>query len=151
MKIQKATRVLVVDDFKAFREWIRSRLKAHTQFEIVAEASTGHDAIHMAELFSPDLILLDLGLPDINGIETRKRLSRVLPSAKILFLFGQAQGDIVAPELGKGSNGHLFKGDAERELVPAIEAVVRGDNFPGGTQETGERCAVPPLHLAPST
>ena len=114
MKIQKATRVLVVDDFKSFREWILSRLKTHAQFEIVGEASTGQDAIQMAERLNPDLILLDLGLPDINGIEAGKQISRILPLAKILFLSGCAEGDTVEPALCLGTSGYLFKGDAER-------------------------------------
>ena len=106
MKIQKATRVLVVDDFKSFREWILSRLKTHAQFEIVGEASTGQDAIQMAERLNPDLILLDLGLPDINGIEAGKQISRILPLAKILFLSGCAEGDTVEPALCLGTSGY---------------------------------------------
>jgi len=151
MKTEKATRILVVDDFRSFREWIRSRLDEHTEFEIVGEASTGQEAVQMAELLIPELILLDLGLPDINGIETGKRIARILPLAKILFLYSYAQGDVVESALSDRANGYLFKGDAERELVPVLEAVRRGDSFATHAQKTGQRRILPPLNLALST
>ena len=148
--MQKATRVLVVDDFKTFREWIRSQLKPHIQVDIVGEASTGQDAIQMAEDLNPDLILLDLGLPDINGIETAKRISSIRPLAKILFLSGCAECQVVERGLSHG-NGCLFKGDAGRELVPLIQAVMRGEPFVNSAGTISKRRTLPSLNLILST
>ena len=97
------------------------------------------------------MLFRSLGLPDINGIETGKRISRILTLAKILFLYSYAQGDVVESALSDRANGYLFKGDAERELVPVLEAVRRGDSFANQAQKTGQRRLLPPLNLALST
>ena len=88
-------------------------------------------SIQKAQELTPDLIVLDVALPDINGIEAAKQLCRVVPSAKILFLSRHADEDIAQCALGNGAQGYVVKSDAEREIIPAIEEVLRGGKFVG--------------------
>jgi DNA-binding NarL/FixJ family response regulator len=83
----------------------------------------------MAEELKPDLILLDIGLPTLNGIEAGRRISRVLPDAEIVFISQNNDRDIVAAALGGGAKGYVYKPDATKDLLPAVEAVMRGDHF----------------------
>jgi len=124
-------RILVVDDFTPFRQWVRTKLETQQNFEIAGEAADALEGIQKAQELTPDLIVLDVSLPDINGIEAAKQLCRVVPSAKILFLSRHADEDIAQCALSNGAQGYVVKSDAERELFSAIEEVLRGDKFVG--------------------
>lgn len=126
----KTIRVLVVDDFQPFRQWMTTKLKAtHHSFEVVGEAAEAADAVQKAGELKPDLILLDVSLAGANGIEAEIHICRVLPSAKILFVSGCADTDIAQCALTNGAKGYVIKSEAERELLPAIEAVLSGGTF----------------------
>ena len=124
-----AIRVLVVDDSNKFREWLCLKLKTNGLFFIAGEAANAREAIQKARELSPDLILLDLFLPDMNGFDVHQELRRTVPSAKVLFLSGCGDENIVRRALSEGAGGYLLKANANQELVPAMEAVVLGRTF----------------------
>jgi DNA-binding NarL/FixJ family response regulator len=104
-------------------------LAARPDFQIIAEASDGQQAVQMAEELKPDLILLDIGLPTLNGIEAGRRISRVLPDAEILFVSHDNDPDVVAAALSGGAKGYVHKLDVTKDLLPAMQAVLRGEHF----------------------
>jgi len=122
-------RILLVDDLEAWRQRSRSILESQPEFRVIGEASDGLEAVQKAETLKPDLILLDIGLPHLNGIEAENRLCRLVPSAKVLFLSQDNDSDIVRAALSNGASGYVLKVDAGSELLPAISAVVRGERF----------------------
>lgn len=125
----KSVRVLLVDDFKPFRQWARSKLESQKQFELVGEATGAVEAIQKTQELRPDLIVLDVVLPDINGIEAARQICRLVPSTKILFLSRHADEDIAQCALSVGAKGYVVKSDAERDFLPALEKVLRGGEF----------------------
>lgn len=122
-------RILVVEDYEPFRYFIRETLKTRPDFHLIGEASDGLEAIQKAENLKPDLILLDVGLPKLNGIEAAHRLSRLVPQAKILFVSQNSDVEVIAAALQNGAKGYVWKTTAAADLLPAIEAVLRGDRF----------------------
>lgn len=122
-------RILVVDDFEPWRQSICSMLSAYQQLCIVAEAADGLEAVRKAEELQPDLVLLDIRLPALNGIEAAKRIRQVAPSTKIVFVTQHSDVDTVRVALNTGAQGYVWKADAGRDLLPAIEAVLRGEQF----------------------
>jgi len=122
-------RVLVVDDYEPFRQFLRSNLQQRPELQIIGEASDGLEAVQKAEELRPDLVLLDIGLPRLNGIEVAHRISRLVPAAKILFLSQENDPDILAKALSNGAKGYVRKQNAVTELLPAIKAVLGGDRF----------------------
>ena len=122
-------RVLVVDDYEPFRRVVCSRLESRPDLEVIGEASDGFEAIEKAQALKPDLILLDIGLPSLNGIEAAHRLSRLIPTATILFVSQISDADVVQEALSNGSKGYVWKQDAGKDLLPAVETVLRGANF----------------------
>jgi two-component system, NarL family, nitrate/nitrite response regulator NarL len=122
-------RVLIVDDHRAFRQWVRSRLESSERFEIAEEAGDGNEAIAKAQEQKPDLVLLDIGLPGMNGIETAILLRGAIPHGKILFLSENSDCEVIKAALNDGSNGFVLKSEAASELLLAIEAVLRGEKF----------------------
>jgi len=113
-------RVMVVDDFEPFRGFVREALQANPEWQIVAEASDGLQAVQKAEQLKPDLILLDIGMPTLDGIEAAKRLSKLVPDAKILFVTQENDADVMALALSNGAKGLVLKVNASWELVPAV-------------------------------
>jgi DNA-binding NarL/FixJ family response regulator len=97
--------------------------------QILGEASDGLEAVQKAEELQPDLILLDIGLPKLNGIEAAHRISQLVPRAKILFVSHDNDAELVAGALGNGAKGYVQKQNANKELLPAIEAVLGGGRF----------------------
>jgi DNA-binding NarL/FixJ family response regulator len=122
-------RILVVDDYKAWRHRVILFLQERPEWQIIGEASDGSDAVQKAEELKPDLILLDIGLPKLNGIEVARRVRLLSPNSKILFLSMDNSPDVVEAALGTGAHGYVYKARAQRDLLPAIDAVLRGEQF----------------------
>jgi DNA-binding NarL/FixJ family response regulator len=122
-------RVLVVDDYEPFRRFVCALLAARPELQIVGEAADGFEAVQKAEELQPGLILLDIGLPKLNGIEAAHRIARLVPAAKILFLSQETDADVVAAVLSDGAKGYVHKQNAISELPSAVEAVLQGDRF----------------------
>ncbi len=118
-------RVLLVDDYEPWRRYVDSRLMSSPQWQIVGEAADGLEAIHKAEALRPHLILLDVGLPSLNGIAAARRILAHDPGSRILFLSEQSSWEIVASALSAGGRGYLLKSDAGSELLPAMESMSR--------------------------
>ena len=124
-------RVLLVEDFEPFRRFVGSMLQSRSDLQIVAEVSDGEAAVQKAEELQPDLILLDIGLPQLNGIEAARRIRRVSPDSKILFVSEHSSSDIVRGALDTGAHGYVMKSDAASELTTAVDAVLRNERFTG--------------------
>jgi len=121
-------RVLVVDDYEPFCRLVRSILQ-RADFQIVEQASDGLEAVRKAEDLQPDLILLDIGLPKVSGIEAAKQMRELTPHSRILFLSQESDSEIVQEALNLGALGYVHKPRAQSELLPAINAVLRGKQF----------------------
>jgi len=121
--------VLVVDDHEPWRRKISSILRDNERWQVVGEASDGLEAIQKAEELRPDLILLDVELPALNGLEAARRILARDPSSRILFVSAHQSWDIAAAALVIGARGYIIKLDAGNELLPAMEAIVKGKWF----------------------
>ena len=126
-----SVRILLVDDFEPFRDIVRSMLREHPEFQVIAEAADGLAAVQQAEELQPDLILLDIGLPNLNGIEVARRIRKLSPNSKIMFVSQQSSADVVQGTFAVGGCGYVVKTDAVSELMVAINAVLRGEQFVG--------------------
>ena len=122
-------RILLVDDFEPWRRAVSSMLEVHKGLEIVGEATDGPEAVQKAQALKPDLVLLDIGLPVLNGLEAAGQISGVAPEAKILFVSQNNDTEVVSAALGDGGRGYVLKVDAESELLTAVEAVLQGERF----------------------
>ncbi len=129
MPFRSLVRILLVDDFGPFRRFISQTLQMRQGLAIVGEAAEGLEAVQKAQELRPDLILLDIGLPKLNGIEAAHRIREVSPESKIVFVTQESSAEIAKAALGTGARGYVPKSDAGRELVPAIQAVLNGEVF----------------------
>jgi DNA-binding NarL/FixJ family response regulator len=125
-------RVLVVEDYAPFLQYIVSLLAQTDDLQVICEASDGLEAVHGAEELKPDLILLDIGLPTLNGIEAARQIRQLCPESKIIFVSQESDADIVQEALSFGALGYVVKTMAGVELLTAIKAVCRGRLFVGG-------------------
>lgn len=122
-------RIVLVDDFEDWRNQVRLLLQARPEWRIICEVSDGQEAVQKAEELKPDLILLDIGLPTLNGVEAAQQIRKLAPESKILFLSQESSADIVQEALKLGTLGYVVKAHAGSELLLAIEAVLHGDRF----------------------
>ena len=122
-------RILMADDYEGWRRQARSLLQARPQWQVVAEASDGPEAIQKAEELKPDLILLDIGLPKLNGIEAARQIRQLSPGSKIIFLSQYNDHDVVRAALAIGALGYVHKKDALSELLLAVDSVLRSELF----------------------
>ena len=124
--------VLVVEDFEPFRRFIASTLQKRIGLQVICEVSDGLEAVQKAQELQPDLIVLDIELPTLNGIEAARRIRKLSPQSKILFLTQDPSADAVQEALGLGAQGYVVKVHAGSELLPAVEAVLQGNQFVSG-------------------
>ena len=101
--------------------------------QVIDVASDGLEGVLKAEVLQPDLILLDIGLPKLNGIEAARRIRKVAPDSKIIFLTQESSAEVVETALSLGARGYVLKEDAERDLLAALEAVILGRTFVSST------------------
>ena len=119
-----AYRVLVVDDYEPWRRHIEATLRGRPHWHIVGEAVDGLDAIAMARALGPDLVLLDVGLPGVNGIEAARQILAVDPGVRILFMSEHRSWDIVQAAMRTGGRGYAVKAEIGPDLVSAMDAVI---------------------------
>lgn len=122
-------RILIADDHEVARRGIRSLLESHPGWEVCAEAKDGRDAVELAATTKPDVVLLDIGMPNLNGLEAARQISAMLPNVGILILTMHDSDSMVRDVLRAGARGFLLKSDAGRDLVAAVEAVQRQRTF----------------------
>jgi len=122
-------RVLVVDDHDDWRQLISKMVSKGPEWLVIAEACDGLEAVHMAEHLQPDLILLDIGLPKLNGVEAARRIQKVSPNSKILFVSENRSREIAEAALANGAGGYVVKAEAGTDLLRAIKAVLEGTRF----------------------
>jgi DNA-binding NarL/FixJ family response regulator len=142
-------RILVADDFVPWRRFVSSViLPKKPEWHIVCEVSDGEEAIKQAAEFRPDVILLDIGLPKLNGIDAARQISKIAPDSKILFLSAFDSQDVVEEALNTGASGYVVKLDAASELVAAMEAVLQGKQFVSNRLKRGISAQAEDAHAA---
>lgn len=129
-------KILVVEDYEPFRRFICSSLQQRPEFQVV-QASNGLEAVQKARELQPDLILMDIGLPKLNGIEAAKRIRRLAPQSKLIFVSQESDSDVVQETFRLGARGYVHKALAF-DLLSAIEAVLQGKRFVSSGLEFNE-------------
>ena len=122
-------RILVVEDFAPFRQFIAETLATRRDLHIICEVADGLEAVQKAAELRPDLILLDIGLPSLNGIEAARQIRKLVPESKIIFLTQESSADVVREALKLGAWSYVVKANAASDLLPALEAVLSEKQF----------------------
>ena len=124
-----SVRTLVVEDFATFRRYVCSVLQQQPELTIVGEAGDGLTAVSLANSLRPELILLDVGLPELNGIEAARQIRQLVPDCNILILSQEMAPEIVEEALALGVRGYVTKTHVQRDLLAAVRAVLEGNVF----------------------
>ena len=135
----RITRVLVVDDYEPWRTFYSAVLGKQPNLQVIGYASDGLEAVQRAQELQPDLILIDVGLPKLNGLDAVRQIREVSPTCKILFVSENRCADVVEKALSAGAGGYVIKKEAGSKLLMAIKVVLEGNRFIsaglGSTQE----------------
>jgi two-component system, NarL family, nitrate/nitrite response regulator NarL len=126
---QSEVRVLVVEDFEPWLSFVKAALYEEPGMQIVGTAPDGLEAVAKARVLQPDLILMDISLPALNGIEAARRITRLVPAAKIIFLSLENEPEVVESALAAGGRGYIAKSDAHRELPSGMRVVADGNRY----------------------
>jgi DNA-binding NarL/FixJ family response regulator len=129
MNLPPAIRVALVDDHALVRDGIRALLSVMPRLDVVGEAENGVQAIEMVGRCQPDLLLMDIGLKDMNGLELTRQLGKQYPGLKILILSMYDNHEYVSESVRAGASGYVLKNSPSKEIVAAIEAIIGGGTF----------------------
>jgi two-component system response regulator NreC len=122
-------KVLLADDHTIVRQGLKLILSSHPDLEVVGEAANGNEVIDLAEKLKPDVILMDVAMPELNGIEATRRLHQISPRMKVLVLSMHKEAVYIREILKAGARGYILKDAIDTELVNAIQSVARGDGY----------------------
>ncbi len=125
----KSLRILVVDDHDIIRRGLKQLLTARQGWEVCGEAKTGREAVSMSEQLKPDMVVMDISMPDLNGLEAARRIHKELPKTGILILTMHFSDQLVRDVVDSGARGYILKSDADKELVSAVEAIANRRTF----------------------
>ena len=123
-----SVRILLVDDYEPFRRFVSSLLRCNLRSPIISEASDGLEAIDQAQAQQPDAVLMDIGLPKLNGIEAARRILTLSPKSRILFVSQESSDDVVKEALGVGACAYIIKLRSAGELLAAVDDTLRGSH-----------------------
>jgi DNA-binding NarL/FixJ family response regulator len=124
--------ILIVDDHPLVREGLKSILKPATEYEVVGQAGRAHDALHLVKNLKPDLVLLDLSLPDKSGLELSREIRTISPPTHILIVSMHSKVDYIVKAFQAGATGYMTKESATERLLKGIEHVLNGEYFMDG-------------------
>lgn len=138
-------KVLLVEDFEAFRQFASSELQRRPDLRVVGQVSDALEAVERARELQPDLILLDIGLPSLSGIEVARRIRKLSPNSRIVFLTQESSPEVMQEAINVGASGYVVKSRLGRELLAAVDAALAGKIFLSGTcstprSQTPHRC-----------
>jgi DNA-binding NarL/FixJ family response regulator len=133
--------ILLVEDFEPFRSFVRQVLEPRTEFKVVGEAIDGLEAVRIAQELKPNLILLDIGLPKLNGLAAAEQIRTLVPDAILLFVSLESSPVAVREALRIGALGYVHKMRAQFDLLPAIESVLAGKQFVSSDLDISENKA----------
>src|ERR1700686_5915773 len=122
-------RVLLADDHAMVRKGFRLILEAQPDMEIAGEAGNGREAVELAEKLQPDVVVMDVAMPELNGIEATRRLASSLPRTRVLALSMQKDSMYVREILRAGARGYLLKDSGDADLIAAVRAVAKGEGY----------------------
>jgi len=122
-------RVLVVEEYQPFQRFIRSMLQKRPELQIICEVSDGLKAVQKAQELKPDLILLAIALPTLDGFAAARQIRRLAPESKILFVTADSSPELLQEALSVGASGYVLKTRAGSDLLPAVDAVLQGNQF----------------------
>ncbi|HEY2646133.1 MAG TPA: response regulator transcription factor [Candidatus Acidoferrales bacterium] len=125
----KALRILIADDHDLLRRGVKTLLLSQPGWEVCGEAKTGREAVAKAEQFKPDIVVLDIGMPDLNGVEAAKRIRKASANTEILILSMHFSDQLIRELLEAGVRGYIVKSDSDRDLIIAVETLSRHKPF----------------------
>src|SRR5271170_2638870 len=125
----KVLRILIADDHDLMRRGIKGLLQSHAGWEVCGEAHTGREAVSLAETLKPDVVVLDISMPDLNGIEAARRIRKSSPSTEVLILSVHYSDQLIREILEAGVRGYIVKSDSDRDLVIAVETLANHKPF----------------------
>lgn len=127
--------ILLVEDFEPFRNLIRILLEGKPHLQVIAEVADGQEAVRQAAELKPTLILLDIGLPSLNGLDVARQVRELSPDSKILFVTQESSPELVQEAISLGASGFVTKTRVANDLVLAVEAVLSGGTFISRTSD----------------
>jgi len=129
VKMVKPLRILVADDHQLFRDGVRVLLQSRAGWEVCGEASTGCEAVAQAKELLPDIVILDISMPDLNGVDAARRIRIASKNTEILILSMHYSDQLIREIVDAGAKGYILKTDSDRDLLIAIEALARHKQF----------------------
>ncbi len=117
------TRILIADDHEIVRRGLRALIESQANWEVVGEAVTGREAVELAKQFSPQVAVLDVSMPEMNGLEATRQILKALPQTEVLILTMHESEQVVREVLDSGARGYVLKSDAGRDLISAVDAL----------------------------
>jgi len=125
----KTLRILVADDHDLMRRGIKALLQSHAGWEVCGEAHTGREAVTKAEELKPDIVILDISMPDLNGVDAAKRIRKSSPDTEVLILSVHYSDQLIRDILEAGVRGYIVKSDSDRDLIIAVETLANHKPF----------------------
>jgi DNA-binding NarL/FixJ family response regulator len=122
-------RILVADDHDVIRRGVKAVLSSHPGWEVCAEASTGREAVAMAQELRPDIVIMDISMPELNGLEAARQIRKILPKTEVMILSLHFSDQLVREVVDAGVHGYVLKSDADKDLLKAVEALANRRSF----------------------